>query len=330
MPRFLSLHLMIVLLLGACAGDTGPTGPAGTQGQSGIQGPGGPEGPQGPEGLPLNWADVIEESEIDQPVYGIGLQVLGRTYVLGSGFAAHYSDAIWTNAHVARGLLDALDELSHLNPRPIAVRAGTVIGGSDTYDLTRYIIHHNYDGTTNSPDIGILISDTDLPSLASFLPREHATGLRVGQPIATIGFPGEFQSTAGRAGLLVSTFKDGTISALPLGEGTTLVQHNFDTTGGTSGSLIFDQLGWVVAVNHAGYEAIVFDVTTGSPERVGQGSLGFGIHVDAVWDLIDNQDSQSRQVTSVPDALAFEHKKGPTLQQCPHIRAAWCPARSSR
>ena len=176
MPRFLSLHLMIVLLLGACAGDTGPTGPAGTQGQSGIQGPGGPEGPQGPEGLPLNWADVIEESEIDQPVYGIGLQVLGRTYVLGSGFAAHYSDAIWTNAHVARGLLDALDELSHLNPRPIAVRAGTVIGGSDTYDLTRYIIHHNYDGTTNSPDIGILISDTDLPSLASFLPREHANG----------------------------------------------------------------------------------------------------------------------------------------------------------
>ena len=214
--------------------------------------------------------------------------------MLGSGFAAHYSDAIWTNAHVARGLLDALDELSHLNPRPIAVRAGTVIGGSDTYDLTRYLIHHNYDGTTNSPDIGILISDTDLPSLASFLPREHATGLRVGQPIATIGFPGEFQSTAGRAGLLVSTFKDGTISALPLGEGTTLVQHNFDTTGGTSGSLIFDQLGWVVAVNHAGYEAIVFDVTTGSPERVGQGSLGFGIHVDAVWDLIDNLDSQSR------------------------------------
>ena len=96
--------------------------------------------------------------------------------MLGSGFAAHYSDAIWTNAHVARGLLDALDELSHLNPRPIAVRAGTVIGGSDTYDLTRYIMHHNYDGTTNSPDIGILISDTDLPSLASFLPREHATG----------------------------------------------------------------------------------------------------------------------------------------------------------
>ena len=122
----------------------------------------------------LNFRHLLETQGLGMGLFeeiNVHLASLGHRLKTGT-----IVDASIIDAHVARGLLDALDELSHLNPRPIAVRAGTVIGGSDTYDLTRYIIHHNYDGTTNSPDIGILISDTDLPSLASFLPREHATG----------------------------------------------------------------------------------------------------------------------------------------------------------
>ena len=322
MSRRLAVALVALLLL-ACAGEVGPTGPQGAQGPQGPQGPQGiqgtagrdgrdgvdgatgatgpqgPQGAQGPSGRALNWADVIEESQIDETVYGIGLQVQERMYLIGSGFAAHYSDAVWTNAHVAQGLIESLEGLAHLNPRPIAVKAGTVIGASDTHDLTHYIIHHDYDGTTESPDIGILIADTEFPSGAAFLPREHSTQLRIGQPIATIGFPGELES-GGRDGLLVPTFKDGTISALRTISGRThMVQHNLDTTGGTSGSLIFDQLGWVVAVSHAGVESIVFDITTGAPERVGQGSLGFSIRVDAVWDLIDHLDGLASDVAAM-------------------------------
>ena len=318
---------LVAFLLPACAGDAGPTGPQGTQGPQGaqgIQGPEGAQGPQGPAGQTLNWADVIEESRVDQTVYGIGLQLQGMTYVIGSGFAAHYSDAIWTNAHVAQALIDHLEELAHLDPRPIAVRAGTAIDARETYDLTHSIIHPAYDGTTASPDIGILISDTDLPSRASFLSREHSPQLRIGQPIATIGFPGELQSALSRGELLIPTFKDGTISALhTLTGGTTLVQHNLDTTGGTSGSLVFDQLGWVVAVNHAGVESIVFDLTTGMPERVGQGSLGFSIHVDAVWDLIDHLDSLGSDVAAMLPDQGSVALPGEVLPLVPYPHTAY-------
>ena len=65
------------------------------------------------------------------------------------------------------------------------------------------------------------------------------------------------------------------------------VQYNFDTTGGTSGSPVFDQYGWVIAVHFASIEARVTD-TDGDPVRIiGVGSLNFGMRVDALWDFIE-------------------------------------------
>ena len=66
------------------------------------------------------------------------------------------------------------------------------------------------------------------------------------------------------------------------------IMASFDTTGGTSGSLIFDHLGWVIGVHHAGLDI---------------GSISFGIRVDEVWDLIDHIDAQSSAVAEAP-ALA--------------------------
>lgn len=109
--------------------------------------------------------------------------------------------------------------------------------------------------------------------------------------MATLGFPGELQFTGRDASNTVkATFKDGTISALRMrGSGDAeyvQVQYNFNATGGTSGSPVFDQNGWVIAVNFSGIETKVTD-TDGDPVRIGLGSLDFGMRVDALWDFIE-------------------------------------------
>ena len=288
------------------AGPAGPQGERGEEGEQGAEGPQGepgPEGPQGPAGAGesgtfLNWADVIEESGLDQAIYAIGFEVFDTNFLIGTGFSAHYTDAIWTNAHVVQGLIDALAELRDHDPRPFAVKSGTAIGGAETHALFHYLEHPAYDGTTQSPDIGILIVDTEFAAAPSFLPREMARELRVGQPVATMGFPGEIAPL--NTTVPLATFKDGTISALrplsPEAESVTLensrfVQHNLDLSGGTSGSPIFDHEGWIVAVNNAGTEALVIDQRTGEPRRVPSGNIGFGIRVDEAWDFIEWVDS---------------------------------------
>ena len=65
------------------------------------------------------------------------------------------------------------------------------------------------------------------------------------------------------------------------------MQHNLDLSGGTSGSPIFDQSGWIIAVNNSGTERLTIDLNTGQPSRVPSGNIGFGIRADEVWRLID-------------------------------------------
>lgn len=302
------LLLSMVILLAACQGEPGPTGPQGErgeQGERGIQGPRGEEGeqgergPQGPAGEPgefLNWADVIEKSKIEDAVYAIGYRAIGINFLIGTGFSAHYTNVIWTNAHVVLGLMDALTllRLLELDARPFAVKSGTPIGGSSTYELNRYWAHPEYNGTTFSPDIGMLTIEGRFASMPALLPREMARDLRVGQPVATMGFPGEIEAL--NTTVPLATFKEGTISALrpfrqdavPVRpENNRFVQHNLDLSPGTSGSPIFDHTGWIVAVNNAGTETLVIDQASGMPQRVPSGNIGFGIRVDEMWDFID-------------------------------------------
>ena len=151
-----------------------------------------------------------------------------------------------------------------------------------------------YDGTVFSADIGLLVVETEFTKNLEFLPREFAEGLRVGQPIGTFGFPGEIGSL--NTTVPLATFKDGTVSAMRPFDSNTgtvtpgnsrIVQHNLDLSGGTSGSPIFDHVGWVVAVNNSGTESLVIDHRTGEPSRVPHGNIGFGIRSDEVWDFIE-------------------------------------------
>jgi S1-C subfamily serine protease len=236
----------------------------------------------------------LEDNNLDDAIYAIGYEVFGLNFLIGTGFRAHFTDVIWTNAHVAEGLSDVISILAILNPTPFAVKSGTLIGGSDTHILSTFFTHPSYDGTTLSPDVAVLLLPEPTTSVPEFLPREFASSLRVGQPIATMGFPGEIEAL--NTTVPIASFKDGTISALrPFNPSTTdfaaannkFVQHNLDLSGGTSGSPIFDHQGWIIAINNSGTESLVIDQNTGAPSRVPTGNIGFGVRVDEVWVLID-------------------------------------------
>ena len=313
--------LLLAFVLG-CEGPIGPVGPQGpqgvqgpqgiqgiqgVQGAQGVQGPAGqdgqdgqtgPQGAQGPQGEMLNWADVIVRSRIAEAVYAVGLHFDSssgdRTYsFIGSGFAAHAPDAIWTNAHVVRSLKTNIDQLTEAgrNPAPFVVRAGTEVGGSEAYGIVgEGEVHPDYDGTPATEDVGLLRIDGSWNVGLDLLPRDMVDDLDIGQPVGTLGFPGSLTRLDRDAGRPpAATFKDGVVSALRLVDGGEAphveVQYNFDATGGTSGSPVFDHNGWVVAVNHAGIETRAVHVDGGAV-RIGIGSYDFGIRVDEVWDLI--------------------------------------------
>ena len=232
-------------------GATGPQGPTGPAGQDGETGPQGPEGSKGPQGEPLVWADVLEEHRVEEATYVLGVSYTsprdGDRYFRNfcSGFAAYYTSTIWTNAHC----VDAIGEIIELwsdtpsaTPRFYVVQAGSTLNGDQRYeiDIDRTWKHPDYDDTTDSEDIGLVTIDDTVPVLMNFLPREYADAIKVGQPIGTMGFPGELGSIGGAADQrITATFKDGTVSALRMidaGDSPHVeVQHNFDVTGGTSG-----------------------------------------------------------------------------------------------
>ena len=130
--------------------------------------------------------------------------------------------------------------------------------------------------------------------------------LGVGQPVGTLGFPGELGAFGGAAdNTITSTFKDGVLSALRLidtGEEPHVeVQFNVDATGGTGSSPVVDHNGWVIALNHAGPEVRVMDIE-GNTVRIALGSLDKGIRVDEAWDLIDHLGSAPARMAGLRSA----------------------------
>ena len=289
------LGVVVAMLLGAC-----------------IQP--GTERPQ----RPLNWDTVIEDGNLAGSVYSIGLMIDGLGYLaVGTGFAAHYPTTLWTNAHVALVLEGILAESQDIleffevdpaaSVTPVAVRAGTPVGGAHTYRLNMapggYTIHPEYNEITEpepdeefvqTPDLAVFhVPKASFSDVPSFLPRALATELRAGQPIGTLGFPGELSYFLEK--VPIATFKEGTISALrPYSvqepevtpANSKVVQFNLGQTGGTSGSPVFDHEGFIVAVSFAGIVILVGDEEKGYVP-IPVGDLDFGVRVDEVWTLID-------------------------------------------
>mgnify|MGYP001414648478 FL=1 len=114
---------------------------------------------------------------------------------------------------------------------------------------------------------------------------KEAKELDVGYEIGTLGYPGELESSQFRTGIrAIPTFKTGTISALrpyntvnrsanPMGRvSNKIIQHDFNTTPGTSGSPIFNRRGEIVGIHNAGVPS--------------EASLGFGIRADEIRHLM--------------------------------------------
>ncbi len=140
-----------------------------------------------------------------------------------------------------------------------------------------------------------VIIGAEFSSGAALLPCDTARERRLGQPIATLGFPGE-NRPLDEVCVPMASFKNGVISAPrplePKGSvdpgNTCTVQHNLDLTAGTSRSPIIDHTGQVIAVNFSGYDVLMINERTGRPTRVNVGDWRFGIHVDEVWALIEH------------------------------------------
>ena len=275
----------------------------------------------------VDWVSVLNEANLQRNVFAIGyildLDETTYFYNVGSGFAAGFSNVLWTNAHVVEAMENRRALFS--DDTTFYQRAYRT-GGFDTatrlsLENVRTIIHPQYNGDIDSEDVAVYIfSDEPFKNepLPSLLPMRFVDELAVGQPVGTLGFPGELGVFTGEwwDKNVVPAFKDGTLSALrslitdtfPTETGR-LLQYNLTTTAGTSGSPVFDHMGFIVGINHAAYTNFVAD-TSGTVIGVNTPNASFAIRVDALHELIPpvyNSPANVRRVVSMPYPYATYH-----------------------
>ena len=269
--------VMVITLLSACKGPEGPAGPAGQ---------GGPQGPTGNDAL---WENAI--STIKDNVYMIGIIPAGKQSVdyVGTGWAISATQII-TNAHVAYGIYDLCRTTTYNSTanRIVAVKNNTFTGQAGTYDLINCSVHPGYNNFNPfSQDFAIFTTNTNLSGTLLVEADVNLLSLAIGQSVGTLGFPGELIGI-GDTCQPIATFKQGTISALrPFNQQTTaqspatncIIQYNFNTTDGTSGSPVFNSSGSIIGINNSGMSAIIKDYY-GDLVRIGLGDLNFGIRID--------------------------------------------------
>ncbi len=224
---------------------------------------------------------------------------------IGTGFSVD-TETLLTNGHIADALVGLDQQVQSFNrrfgasvqTRWILVRnlANRLRYGSNFFFASGVAVHPDWNPrSVTSPDVAVLrLADEKFPRQVALVSSVAAMRLRVGEPIATLGFPGELQGSRLSNFLPIATFKDGSVSALrppqpgqPYSARTAyIVQHNLDLSGGTSGSPIFNRLGEVVAINNAGIERLVLTIG-GNPARVSQAALGFGIRADKIHELLE-------------------------------------------
>jgi len=261
-----------------------------------------------------DWSGVV--SSMERSVYAVLALIWNPSYsedddffvFVGTGFAVD-SETLVSNGHVIDALIEwndivedfnRTDETEWISSWVVVQNLTTSLSeGSNFFYLQYYWQHPEWDGDTSSPDIGLLYiwEGGYISRRITLATSSAARRLKVGAPIATLGFPGELEGGDDWSSLYpIATFKDGTISALrPRFENqsysaprdTYIVQHNLDLSGGTSGSPIFDASGKVVAINNAGIDADFTGMGGGDWPRISQAALGFGIRADKIHELLD-------------------------------------------
>ncbi|MBL8029030.1 MAG: trypsin-like peptidase domain-containing protein [Fibrobacteres bacterium] len=249
-----------------------------------------------------NWSNVV--SSVSKATYMIGFKKSdGEVLVLGTGFAIS-KDKIATNAHVALAVPYALDYYEEMLEDTITLVACKALNSTSSaalIPLDKYVVHQGFTGLL-APDYAIFKSPVELTDTVTRATDSELEALTTAEDIGTLGFPGETAFYVDRT-FPVPIFKEGTISALHsfTAYGTTgsdkkyVIQHNFDLTGGTSGSAIFNRDGHVIAINNSGWTSV---------------SIGFGIRIDLLQHCLRRTDYVSIVDKSVNEFYPFRMDLG--------------------
>lgn len=258
---------------------------------------------------------VTPVTQISNTIYFLGLRdnATSQLILVGTG-VAYDSHTIVTNAHVYIGVLSQYIYYKQLgyNVDPVAVLNGQLSTSSSASVLDLGGYNKSYDSSTVfTYDIGYFTLPGVLPS--AIVTRTDFSGLQVGQGIGTMGFPGE---TASRISQRPNaTFKAGVLSAVsPIDPSLVatpsnafIIQHNFNTTGGTSGSPIFDNGAQMIALNNSGAVKWIWDDSIGNFVAIPTGSIGYGIRADQIRSMFDSQNTfqYSLSIVYIPPRLLF-------------------------
>lgn len=164
-----------------------------------------------------------------------------------------------SNAHCVRAAEDFEDDgaeiYAHLNESTTAGSQGKPkmlrIGRHRGHPLYR----HNAQNIT--PDVGLFeLEDEDAPAIVTMASIEELQRLGPGDPLYVLGFPGRTMDEASPVAVFmfshVGRITDEFGQRADDFKDAWLVQHEGQTTPGTSGSPIFDEQGHVVAINAGG------------------------------------------------------------------------------
>jgi S1-C subfamily serine protease len=183
-----------------------------------------------------------------------------------TGFAIA-QDLLVTNSHCVRAAGNHASVYALMN----GVRGAV-------YPVTRMVAHPGYQPGEISPDVGLMRVAARLQHFVTMADQSELAQIAPGVPVFLYGFPGRLN----KAEAPEATFIKGDIGRVTgfdqkLGDfgRNTLLQHSAYSTGGTSGSPMFNSSGHVIGINAGGYV------------ENGQSLAGynFGMRIDLVHSL---------------------------------------------
>ena len=197
------------------------------------------------------------------------------------GFCSAFAvadDRLITNAHCVA----AAEDLRKRGGQIVVVQNGNA-RVKLTVERMRRVRGFQPGGAVISPDVGWLKVDGTLPAKTTLAAASEYQALATGDPMFTYGFPGRLADVSAPE----ATFVEGVVGRITTLDGRAgdvkdmrLIQHSAFTSGGTSGSPIFNAAGHVVAVNTGGYV----------DKARALAGYNFGMRIDLAQELLSEAD----------------------------------------